>query len=464
MKTLLYKGAILCATFLLLGVGFSQVHAQPSLATHTATVTVYKDSVLWEDCDKTFTLKLETDEDVTHTLSGANGVFTAVVSSGTWKIYDGDTYIGKVVLLDEDTNTSLEYFTINFSGGVQGFYDNISIISGAVVLAGGRLWLHSPPFTGPENYSYLWSGAGTNGETTNDIVIENLHCTVNAVLTITQTDYVVYLQLTKDGEQWYDSGKIFTLKKADDESIVLTMETMGVYFTASVAVTSPRIWKVYDGDVYTGAWFNLADFNHWLTLNYYTVQFSVIGADGTSGSTISATYDGKPTESGTAVLGGKDLSIAVNSTFNLHVTFNQQGDKDLSIAVNGTSVAYTLNNLATATTITIGLEAISPTVCDTIVITVTDTVYITTPLNPTATAKVEQTKISVYPNPVANGQLTIENEQWEAGEAIEIYSMSGALVTTYKTTGEKTSVNVLPLPNGTYLLKVGRYTAKFVKQ
>jgi hypothetical protein len=75
-----------------------------------------------------------------------------------------------------------------------------------------------------------------------------------------------------------------------------------------------------------------------------------------------------------------------------------------------------------------------------------------------------QAAIKLYPNPVTNGQLIIDNGQWKAGETVEIYGISGALVATYKATGEKTSVNVSQLPNGTYLLRVGGYTAKFVKQ
>ena len=81
----------------------------------------------------------------------------------------------------------------------------------------------------------------------------------------------------------------------------------------------------------------------------------------------------------------------------------------------------------------------------------------------TAVTAEAQTAVKLYPNPT-NGQLTIDNEQWKEGEAIEIYSMSGALVATYKAAGEKTSVNISHLPNGAYLLRVGRYTAKFVKQ
>jgi hypothetical protein len=72
------------------------------------------------------------------------------------------------------------------------------------------------------------------------------------------------------------------------------------------------------------------------------------------------------------------------------------------------------------------------------------------------------TMLVVYPNPVINGQLTVENEQWQAGEAIEIYSLSGALVAKYKTTGEQTLVNVSQLAKGVYVVKVGGRAGKMI--
>ena len=82
----------------------------------------------------------------------------------------------------------------------------------------------------------------------------------------------------------------------------------------------------------------------------------------------------------------------------------------------------------------------------------------------TAVGKVQEAEFLLYPNPVTNGQLTIDNEQWKTGEVIEIYSISGALAATYKITGAKTHINISQLPNGAYLLKVGKSAVKFVKQ
>ncbi len=102
-----------------------------------------------------------------------------------------------------------------------------------------------------------------------------------------------------------------------------------------------------------------------------------------------------------------------------------------------------------------------PVVNDTVWLTVHDTVYIN---NSTATIKMQQSVVKLYPNPVSNGELIVENEEWKAGEVIEVYNLSGILVGTRRVEEKNTSVNVANLPNGSYVLKVGRYSAKFVKQ
>jgi uncharacterized repeat protein (TIGR02543 family) len=122
-----------------------------------------------------------------------------------------------------------------------------------------------------------------------------------------------------------------------------------------------------------------------------------------------------------------------------------------------TRIGYTFNGWFTATTG--GAQVTANTV-----FSANTTVYARWTATVTSVSAEAQTTVKLYPNPVNNGQLIIENGQWQAGEAVKVYSISGALVATYNTTGEKTSVNVGHLPNGTYVLKVGGYTAKFVKQ
>jgi hypothetical protein len=106
-----------------------------------------------------------------------------------------------------------------------------------------------------------------------------------------------------------------------------------------------------------------------------------------------------------------------------------------------------------------------------------DTIYLTDTVcpdkpKPTAVVTNEQALVKLYPNPVVNGELKIENGEWGSGTfstfnsqlSIEIYSLSGALVAKVPTAGGRTTVNVSALPSGTYIVKAGQHVGKFVKQ
>jgi hypothetical protein len=51
-----------------------------------------------------------------------------------------------------------------------------------------------------------------------------------------------------------------------------------------------------------------------------------------------------------------------------------------------------------------------------------------------------------------------------AGDRIEVYSLSGALLKTFVATGAKSSIDISSLPAGTYVVKAGNRAAKVVKQ
>ncbi|MDR3328816.1 MAG: cadherin-like beta sandwich domain-containing protein, partial [Prevotellaceae bacterium] len=84
--------------------------------------------------------------------------------------------------------------------------------------------------------------------------------------------------------------------------------------------------------------------------------------------------------------------------------------------------------------------------------------------NPTAVATQAAAALHIYPNPVANGELTIDNEALKAGDKIEVYSLSGALLKTFAAAGARSTIDVSALPSGTYLVKAGSAVAKVVKQ
>jgi hypothetical protein len=87
------------------------------------------------------------------------------------------------------------------------------------------------------------------------------------------------------------------------------------------------------------------------------------------------------------------------------------------------------------------------------------------PNNPTAVEAQAERQLYIYPNPIVNGQLIIDNGQLKAGETINVYSVNGALVLTgYVSGGSSTTLNLSHLSQGTYVVKVGGKVAKVVKQ
>ncbi|GHT40278.1 hypothetical protein AGMMS49965_08320 [Bacteroidia bacterium] len=83
----------------------------------------------------------------------------------------------------------------------------------------------------------------------------------------------------------------------------------------------------------------------------------------------------------------------------------------------------------------------------------------------TETVTAQDTPLRPYPNPVTNGQLTIDNGQLEASDRIAIYNMNGGLMGVYKvSSGASTTLNIGHLPTGIYIVKAGKRTAKVVKQ
>jgi hypothetical protein len=80
---------------------------------------------------------------------------------------------------------------------------------------------------------------------------------------------------------------------------------------------------------------------------------------------------------------------------------------------------------------------------------------------PSAVGAVALGSLTLYPNPVTNGDLKVENGTLKAGERIEIYSLLGTLVAAYEVAaGAETAINVSQLPQGVYIVKAGAYAAK----
>ncbi|GHT67718.1 hypothetical protein FACS189452_05980 [Bacteroidia bacterium] len=117
----------------------------------------------------------------------------------------------------------------------------------------------------------------------------------------------------------------------------------------------------------------------------------------------------------------------------------------------------------------VNLSTVQPSI---ITITIGDINYaITVTQNNNLTAVVgtkNVSELSIYPNPTVNGQLIIDNEQWNAGDMVEIYNVNGGLVLSVPSTGSGTgstiTINIAHLPAGVYIVRVGTKVAKVVKQ
>ena len=73
--------------------------------------------------------------------------------------------------------------------------------------------------------------------------------------------------------------------------------------------------------------------------------------------------------------------------------------------------------------------------------------------------------LSIYPNPVKNGELNVIDKNLSEVKIAQIFDFTGKLVQTiaqpFKNSGKITLKN---LPKGVYILKAGSSTAKFIME
>ena len=294
--------------------------------THLATLQINRNNAPWNNSDsgKSFTLVNSTNPSETHLMTpGTGNTFTANVPNGTWRILDGTTDTNEtIVIADAPASRTLDYFLVQFStshtapvtsSSATATYRGVAITSGTTVLGGGQLIITataSAP-TGT-TISYLWSGLGTNAQTTTSITINNLDSEVNALCTITGTQASAVVTLRKNGEVWTDSGKALMLQGPGAPT---PMNSNNGIFTANV---SDGEWGILVNGAAIGQTIVVTDGSGSRVLDYYTVEFSItddpLGT--TSGSTIAASYNGTPLlpDVVNIVLGGHTLTIVVSAS------------------------------------------------------------------------------------------------------------------------------------------------------
>ena len=145
----------------------------------------------------------------------------------------------------------------------------------------------------------------------------------------------------------------------------------------------------------------------------------------------------------------------------------------LKIFVNGTDTGKTVPYSSTATTTTVTGINVAGTVEITLQqngaatnrVAIDDmswTCYTLAGVNESAVGK---NALSIYPNPVKNGELNVIGKKLSEVKTAQIFDFTGKLVQTiaqpFKNSGKITLKN---LPKGVYILKAGSSTAKFIME
>ncbi len=128
--------------------------------------------------------------------SGTTGLYTVQAVDGTYDIFINNEDTGKNIIIGGTAaGVQVDYYTVSFAVANAGMSSGstvsataggTTISSGAAVLLGKAVTITATS-AGADTYTYLWSGAGTSGETAASITIPKLAGTVNALCTVTGT-------------------------------------------------------------------------------------------------------------------------------------------------------------------------------------------------------------------------------------------------------------------------------------
>ncbi|MDR1342219.1 MAG: cadherin-like beta sandwich domain-containing protein [Prevotellaceae bacterium] len=165
------------------------------------------------------------------------------------------------------------------------------------------------------------------------------------------------------------------------------------------------------------------------------------------------------------VSGGAALSPAFNPDSLSYTVAVANSVASITLTAQAAHTGATVEGSGVPYSLAVGANELSVVVtAEDGVTTTTYTVTVTrAAAPPTAVAAVATSALSIYPNPVSDGALKIKNGGLKAGEKVEVYSLSATLVAAYEVAaGPETVINISHLPQGTYIVKVGAYSAKVV--
>ncbi|MDL2301650.1 hypothetical protein LJC58_04755, partial [Lachnospiraceae bacterium OttesenSCG-928-D06] len=263
------------------------------------------------------TFALYQDNVCKYTGSGTDGdVAFEEVSPGTYKIYANSKDTGETVTVTSlDAEVELDYYTVNFdveddedaeNSTISASYNGETITSGDVVLSGKELVITAVG-AGADEYTYAWSGDGTNSETDAELKISNLSEKVDAICTVTgiMDTYTATLTVNRDGAAYMGHGKMFALCQLGEAKVTGS----GTNGTITFLEVPDGSYNIYADGKDTGKTIEIVGEDGTAELNYYTVKYSLKEEGDASGSTITASYNGESIDSGAVVISGKELVI-----------------------------------------------------------------------------------------------------------------------------------------------------------
>ena len=231
---------------------------------YLATLNVMKDGTAWNGHGKNFILKFSDNESLTQAMTGEGATLTASVSSGSWKVYDGETYTDVTIVAG--SSATVNYYTVKYRvvNGDGAFDSNISatcngsvIATDAVVLSGSTVTITAAGADPDKNtYTYAWSGTATGTDASYTTTVE---ATVDAICTVTGSSItnaenpqfvnplkawtnngILHVSGLTEGKVWnlYNaSGALVKQGVADSDVVTISLELSGMYIIQSEGKT-----------------------------------------------------------------------------------------------------------------------------------------------------------------------------------------------------------------------------------
>ncbi len=177
-------------------------------------------------------MELKQDGAVKYTAAGSGiGVYTAAALNGTYDVFVNSEDTGSHIVINDGANSAeINHYTVNFevanAGEASG--STVSASAGGSAISSGTAVLSRKNVeitalgSNALRYEYLWSGAGTSGQTTSSITIPVLSSPVNATCAVTGSNPLYSSTMA------IESGKTYTISNPAELSNFAALVNSGM--------------------------------------------------------------------------------------------------------------------------------------------------------------------------------------------------------------------------------------------